>query len=93
MVKGDIIVTEQKEYKTDCEIVWVKIEIVGTRPLFIAAYYRSKEGDSYSARASTFTKFCKRLHEFQKSKRFRLHAITVLNFFHYRRSVKSPFFS
>ena len=49
MVKGDIIVTEQKEYKTDCEIVWVKIEIVGTRPLFIAAYYRPKEGDSYSA--------------------------------------------
>ena len=49
MVKGDIIVTEQKEYKTDCEIVWVKIEIVGTRPLLIAAYYRPKEGDSYSA--------------------------------------------
>ena len=49
MVKEDIIVTEQKEYKTDCEIVWVKIEIVGTRPLFIAAYYRPKEGDSYSA--------------------------------------------
>ena len=49
MVKGDIIVTDQKEYKTDCEIVWVKIEIVGTRPLFIAAYYRSKEGDSNSA--------------------------------------------
>ena len=42
MVKGDIIVTEQKEYKTDCEIVWVKIEIVGTRPFFIAAYYGNK---------------------------------------------------
>ena len=34
-----------------------------------------------NTRASTFTKFCKRLHEFQKSKRFRLHAITVLSFF------------
>ena len=34
-----------------------------------------------TSRASTFTKFCKRLHEFQKSKRFRLHAITVLNLF------------
>ena len=34
-----------------------------------------------NSRASTFTKFCKRLHEFQKSKRFRLHANTVLNFF------------
>ena len=34
-----------------------------------------------AARASTFTKFCKRLHEFQKSKGFRLHTITILNFF------------
>ena len=48
MVKGDIIATEHKEFKTDCEIVWVKIELVGTRPLFIAAYYRPKEGDSHS---------------------------------------------
>ena len=32
-------------------------------------------------RASTFTKFCKRLHELQKSKRFSLHAIIVLIFF------------
>ena len=49
MVKGDIIVSEQKEYKTDCEIIWLKLELVGTKPLFIAAYYRPKEGDSYSA--------------------------------------------
>ena len=49
MVKSDIIAYEQKEFKTDCEIVWIKIELEGTRPLFIAAYYRPKEGDSYSA--------------------------------------------
>ena len=28
MVKGDIIASEQKEFKTDCEIVWIKIELV-----------------------------------------------------------------
>ena len=43
-------------------------------------------------RASMFMKFCKRLQEFQESKRFRLHAITVLNCFHCRRSVKSLIF-
>ena len=49
MVKGDIIVSEQKEYTTDCEIIWLKLKLVGTKPLFIAAYYRPKEEDSYSA--------------------------------------------
>ena len=33
------------------------------------------------SRASTFTKFCKHLHESKKLKRFRLHASTVLIFF------------
>ena len=32
------------------------------------------------------SKFCKRLHDFQKSKRFRLHAITVLNFLQHAHS-------
>ena len=31
-------------------------------------------------------------HPHQKSKRFRLHSITVLKFFHYPRSVKLPIF-
>ena len=35
MVKCDIIIFKQKEYKTDCEIVWVKIELVGTKYLFL----------------------------------------------------------
>ena len=35
-------------------------------------------------RASMFTKFCNCLHEIQKSKRFRVHAIIVLIFFHYQ---------
>ena len=30
-------------------MLWVKIELVGTKPLFIAAYYRPKEGDADSS--------------------------------------------
>ena len=29
--------------------MWVKIELVGTRPLHIASYYQPKETDAYSA--------------------------------------------
>ena len=29
--------------------MWAKIELVGTKPLYIAAYYRPKENDVYSA--------------------------------------------
>ena len=39
-----------------------------------------------------FTKFYKRLHKFQKSKPFRLHAISVVNFFHCCRLLKSSIF-
>ena len=54
LAKNDIIASEQKQFQTDGEILWVKIELVGTRPLHIAAYYRPKENDSYSA--DEFTK-------------------------------------
>ena len=54
LVKNDIIASEQKQFQTDCEILWVKIELVGARPLHIAAYYQPKENDSYSA--DEFTK-------------------------------------
>ena len=49
LVKDDIIASEQKQFQTDCEILWIKIELVGTRPLHIAAYYRPKENDAHSA--------------------------------------------
>ena len=49
LVKDDIIASEQKQFQTDCEILWIKIELVGTRHLHIAAYYRPKENDAYSA--------------------------------------------
>ena len=49
LAKDDIIASEQKQFQTDCEILWIKIELVGTRPLHIAAYYRPKENDAHSA--------------------------------------------
>ena len=39
--------------------------------------------NSHTNRAATFTKFGKRLHEFQYPKRFRLNVTSRLNFFHY----------
>ena len=44
------------------------------------------------SRVSTFTKFRKHLHESENLKQFRLHAITVLIFFHCRILVKLPIF-
>ena len=43
------ILLKMTSFQTDCEIVWVKIELVGTKPLYIAAYYRLKENDVYNA--------------------------------------------
>ena len=45
LVIDTIIATEQKQLKTDCEIIWVKLDIVAAKPLYIAAYYRPKESD------------------------------------------------
>ena len=48
LVKDTIIATEQKQLKTDCGIIWVKLDIVAAKPLYIAAYYRPKESDAHS---------------------------------------------
>ena len=40
--------SEQPELKSDCEIIWVNLEIVGSQPLYIAAYYKPKEDDQNS---------------------------------------------
>ena len=49
LVNDTLIATELKQFKTDCEIVWVKLNIVGAKPLYIAAYYRPRVGDAQSA--------------------------------------------
>ena len=37
-----------EQFEMECEILWVKIEIKGSKPLHIAAYYRPHESDSAS---------------------------------------------
>ena len=49
LLKNDTIASEQKQFQTDGQILWTKIEQVGTRHLHMAAYYRPKENDAYSA--------------------------------------------
>ena len=49
LVKDSFIVSEQKQLKTECEIVWVKIEMATNKPLYVAAYYKPKDGDTKSA--------------------------------------------
>ena len=45
LVKNNLICSEQPQFQTKCELIWVKLEITGHRPLFIAAYYRPSEDD------------------------------------------------
>ena len=71
-------VVEQVLKKRDTAIIQESTTLAETDSVKDA--YRKRRLMFVQVRASTFTKFCKRLHEFQKSKRFRLHAITVLNF-------------
>ena len=49
LVKDTIIASEMPLLKKESEVLWIKLELVGRKPLFIAAYYRPKEGDALSA--------------------------------------------
>jgi hypothetical protein len=49
LVKQTILATEQKQLKTDCEIIWVKIQLATCKSLYIAAYYKPKEDDVHSS--------------------------------------------
>ena len=45
LVRNGLICSEQPQFKTKCELLWVKLELTGHRPLFIGAYYRPREDD------------------------------------------------
>ena len=49
LVSQRLIVTEQPHLATDCELVSAKVQVVGAKPLLIAAYYRPSEHDQVSA--------------------------------------------
>ena len=48
LVKDTIIASEMRHFKTNYGVLWIKLELVGRKPLFVAAYYRPKEGDALS---------------------------------------------
>ena len=41
MVRNSLICTEEAQFRTNCEMVWVKLEVTGVHPLYICAYYKS----------------------------------------------------
>ena len=45
LVRGSLVCTEQPQFRMDCELSWIKLEIVGAQPLCIAAYYKPKDDD------------------------------------------------
>ena len=50
LVRDNIVCTEQTQFHTNCEMVWVKLEVAGVHPLciHICAYYKPKEDDQGS---------------------------------------------
>ena len=48
LIKDDIIGVRQCDLETNCEIVWTKIEIPGSKSLYVASFYRPHESDRQS---------------------------------------------
>ena len=48
MVRNSLICTEQAQFRTNCEMVWVKLEVTGVHLLYICAYYKPSEEDQDS---------------------------------------------
>ena len=48
LVRNSLICTEQAKFRTNCEMVWVKLEVAGVHPLYICAYCKPKEDDQES---------------------------------------------
>ena len=48
LVRDTLICSEQPQLRTECEITWVKLEIVGSQPLYLAAFYKPCEDDQDS---------------------------------------------
>ena len=42
------IANRVQEWETDCEILWIKLQLAGSVPLRIAAYYKPSESDTKS---------------------------------------------
>ena len=49
LVKDTPIASEQKQLKTECEIILVNFEMTTIKPLYVAVYYKQRDGDNQSA--------------------------------------------
>jgi len=47
-VSDEFVCSREHELETDCEILWVKICLVGCKSLYVCAYYKPHEGDERS---------------------------------------------
>ena len=47
-VRNDIVVQEMKDIQSDCEDVWIKIDLFYSKSLLIGAYYKPHEYDQHS---------------------------------------------
>lgn len=47
-VKNSLIAQEATHLHTDCENIWVKIQLQGSKPLLVCSYYKPKEHDPHS---------------------------------------------
>ena len=45
---NSLICTEQPDFQTNCELLWIKLEVVSAQPHFIGAYYKPKADDTES---------------------------------------------
>ena len=48
MVRNTFISTMKSQFNTSCEVMWVEVEVRGTKPILIGAYYKPKELDEES---------------------------------------------
>ena len=47
-ISSDMICSWEPSLQTDCELLWVKINVVGCKTLYICAFYNPDEGDALS---------------------------------------------
>ena len=47
-VRADVVSLREKDLETECEILWIKLNIASNKNLYIGAYYRSNATDNES---------------------------------------------
>jgi exonuclease III len=58
-LRSDLIVTPLKELDTSCEVVWIKLEINKSKPLYIGSFYRTPSKDINKLHESISNLTCK----------------------------------